>query len=199
MVKLLVALVALIALAPLGVFLAVCLCAWLPRRRRPADCLLVLGARVHTREQMSQALERRCEAALREWRQGTARYLILCGGQCTVDPCPEAHVMRTYFLNRGVPEKDILMEDTSINTIENLRNAKRMMEERGWKRAALVTSDYHLTRALWIARDVGLNACGIAAKSPGDARSYIRVRVKESFSWMLYWKRKLQGRGRLPE
>lgn len=198
MVKLLVALIALIVLAPLGVFVAVCLCAWLPRRHRPADCLLVLGARVHTPERMSQALERRCEAALREWRQGTARYLILCGGQCTVDPCTESHVMRAYFLGKGVPEPDILMEDTSINTIENLRNAKRMMEERGWKRAALVTSDYHLTRALWIARDVELNACGIAAKSPGDAHSYIRVRVKECFSWMLYWKRKLRGGGRLP-
>lgn len=189
--------VGLIAALPIGLFAAVCICAWLPRRRRPVDCILVLGARVHSQTRMSKALEQRCAAALREWRAGTAQCLILCGGQCTVDPCPESHVMRRYFLEQGVPDGDILLEDSSINTIQNLKNAKHMMEARGYARAGLVTSDYHLTRALWIARNVGLDVCGIAAKSPMDMRSYLKVRCKECFSWLLYFKRRLKGRGRL--
>jgi len=197
MPKLFAGFAAVIALLPLGLFAAVCICAWLPRRQRSADCLLVLGAKVESEERMSRALERRCIRALELWRQGKAGVLILCGGQCTVDPCPESHVMRAFFRAQGVPDEAILLEDSSINTIQNLKNAKRMMEERGYTRAMLVTSDYHLTRALWIARNVGLDVCGVAAKSPSDVFSYIKVRIQECFSWLLFCKRMLNGRGKL--
>ena len=40
------------------------------------------------------------------------------------------------------------------------------MDAHGWQDAIVVTSDYHLQRALWLARDVGIEACGVAAESP---------------------------------
>ena len=58
----------------------------------------------------------------------------------------------------GVPRSAIVVEDKSTDTVENLNNAKAEMAARGLSTAIVVTSDYHLTRALWLARDQGLDA-----------------------------------------
>ena len=191
MLKLLVALIAILLCFPLMLFGAVCLCAKLPRRRGRADCMIVLGARIQPDWQMSHALRYRCETALKLWREGLAKNIFLCGGQCTMDPCPEARIMRAFFLENGVPEDCLIVEDESTNTIQNLRNAKAIMEERGYACAAMITSDYHLTRSLWIARDVGISVWGIAAPSPHTPKGFIKTRSKEAASWMLYLRRKL--------
>jgi len=174
------------------VFAAVCIAALLPRRRSGSDCLIVLGARIRPDGSMSKVLQQRCEKALQICTEDEVKAVFLCGGQCTMDPCPEAGVMKEFFLQAGVGEEKLIVEDASVNTIENLKNAKRIMQERGWRQAALVTSDYHLTRALWIARDVGLDVQGIAAPSPRSMKTFFKTRLKEAFSWCLYLKRRLR-------
>lgn len=191
MLKCLILLVIILLLSPLILFAAVCICSKMPRRQGRADCMIVLGARIQPDGQMSHALKYRCETALRLWSEGLAKTIFLCGGQCTMDPCPEARVMKSFFLGNGVPENCLIVEDKSTNTIQNLRNAKAIMEERGYACAAMITSDYHLTRALWIARDVGIDVWGIAAPSPHTPKGFIKTRSKEAFSWMLYLRRKL--------
>ena len=176
---------------PLALFAAVCICARLPRKRGRADAIIVLGARIRPDGCMSHALQYRCETALRVWREGLAKPIFLCGGQCTMDPCPEARVMKDYFLENGVPADCLIVEDASTNTIQNLRNAKEIMEAHGYACAAMITSDYHLTRALWIARDVGIDVWGIAAPSPHTPKGFIKTRFKEAASWLLYLRRKL--------
>ena len=99
--------------------------------------------------------------------------------------------MAEYLRERGVPGARLHLEDRSVNTVENLRNAQRIMTEKGWKRAILVTSDYHLQRALWLARDLGMNACGAAARSNPRPMKRIKARLRESVSWMLYFVRKV--------
>ena len=191
MLKLLIVILAVLLLLPLGLFAAVCICAKLPRRRGSADCMIVLGAHIKPDRRMSNALQYRCETALKLWQEGLAKTIFLCGGQCTMDPCPEAEVMREFFLESGIPEDCLILEDKSTNTIQNLRNAKAIMEARGYACAAMITSDYHLTRSLWIAWDVGINVWGIAAPSPHTPRGFAKTRFKEAASWLLYLRRKL--------
>lgn len=191
MLKLLFALLMILMLLPMGLFCAVCICSKLPRRQGSADCMIVLGARIHPDGKMSHALQYRCETALRLWREGLAKTIFLCGGQCTMDPCPEAGVMRAFFLQNGVPADCLIVEDQSTNTIQNLRNAKEIMEARSYACAAMITSDYHLSRALWIARDVGIDVWGIAAPSPHTLKGFIKTRSKEAASWLLYLQRKM--------
>ena len=57
------------------------------------------------------------------------------------------------------------------------------MAERGWTTAAVVTSDYHLTRALWIAADLGMQAVGAAAASPNRWGARLRAYGRETVSW----------------
>lgn len=196
-IRILLAMAGILLLAGLALVGAVCVCAHLPRRAQNADCLIVLGAKVHPDGRLSHSLQYRCEAALRARQAGVARVIIACGGRGGNEPCTEAEAMRRFMLERGLPAADVICEDRSTNTVENLRNARAFMEAHGFRRAALVTSDYHLTRALWIARDAGLDVCGISAASPLRPLHYLKARLRESVSWLLYFKYKLYGNERL--
>ncbi len=63
--------------------------------------------------------------------------------------------MRQFLLALGVPDDRIVMEGKSLNTIENMRETRALV---GAAPVALVTSAYHMPRALRLARRAGLNA-----------------------------------------
>ena len=188
---------ALLALVCLGAVMFVALvgtvsvCAALERAVEPADCIIVLGARVRPDGTLSDSLRYRCEAALAAWREGLAPALIVCGAQGGDEPMPEAIAMRDWLMAQGVPEEAILVEGASFNTEQNLDNARALMDERGWKSAIVVTSDYHLQRALWLARDAGIDACGIPAESPHPLPMRLKDRVREACGWGMYALRKI--------
>ena len=190
-------LLAILALTPVLTCAAVCICARLPRKQRAADCLIVLGARVRPDGTPSHTLENRCMAAIDVWRSGRCAACIVCGGRGKNEPETEAAVMRAFLLNRGVPQERVFVEDRSMNTIENLRNAREIMKAQGLRRAAVVTSDYHLTRALWIARDLGIDANGVAARGPKRPAHILKSRISETGSWFLYLFRKINAKGKI--
>lgn len=194
LITLLIALITLSALIGLSVLTAVCVCAGRQYEPEPADCVVVLGAHVWMDGRMSNALTYRCEAALQAWQDGLAPAIIVCGAQGSDEPETEAAAMRRWMIQHGVPEDRVIAEDKSRNTRENLANARAIMERHGWKRAAVCTSDYHLTRALWLARDAGLEASGISARSTRDIGSFVKGRMRETCSWILYFVRGAMGR-----
>ena len=191
LVRVLIAAIAAGALTGLSVLTAVCVCAGRTWPPRDADCIVVLGAHVWMDGRMSNALTYRCEAALAAWERGLAGDIIVCGAQGRDEPETEAAAMRRWMIERGVPEDRVIAEDRSLNTRENLQNARAIMAQRGLRTAAVCTNDYHLTRALWIARDEGVEAVGIAAPSTRDIVSFVKGRLRETCSWILYFIRKL--------
>ena len=191
MLKGILALLIVCAVAGAGLFAAVCVCARKSRNAVKSDCVIVLGARVWPDGRMSKSLLYRCESALEAWRSGLAQNIIVCGAQGDDEPAAEADVMAAWFVKSGVPEESVWKDAASVNTQENLENAAEIMAERGWKTAIIATNDYHVQRALWIARDVGIDACAVAARSPGSAKAWLLSRVREPVSWVLYWLRKL--------
>ena len=180
------------AVGALGTFVLteVCVSAMDRTPPRPSDCIIVLGARVWPDGRLSNSLEYRCESALEAWQNGVAPEIIVCGGKGANEPEIEAVAMKRWLTARGVPEALIHTDETSANTVENLENARAIMQANGFATAAVCTSDYHLRRALWIARDAGIAATGIAAKSPKKLDTLISNRLRESCSWVLYWLRK---------
>ena len=164
----------------------VCYCAEMEREVSSSDCIIVLGARVRPDGTLSDSLRYRCEAALAAWREGLAPVLIVCGAQGKDEPMPEAVAMRDWLAAQGVPQEAIVLEDASFNTEQNLKNARALMDERGWTSAIVVTSDYHLQRALWLARDAGIEASGIAAESPHTLGMWLKDRLREACSWGVY-------------
>ena len=73
--------------------------------------------------------------------------------------------MKNYLLEQGIPEEKILLEDRSTTTEENLKYSKAIIDGReGRKRIALVTSNYHVYRALLLARRLKIRCAGVGAK-----------------------------------
>ena len=97
--------------------------------------------------------------------------------------------MRDWLLERGVPPEDVIAETASFNTRENLAYARAIMQERGLSQALVVTSDYHVARALALCRQAGIEATGKG--SPSKPEYFIKNHIREGLSWIKLW---LEGR-----
>lgn len=149
-----------------------------------SDVIIVLGAQVKPDGTPSVALERRLTTALESYNE-KRQTIIVCGAQGTNEPRPEGDVMRDWLMARGVPDEDIVPETASFNTRENLRYAKAIMQHRGLSRALVVTSDYHVARALALCRQEGIDATGKG--SPSKPEYFIKNHIREGLSWIKFW------------
>jgi uncharacterized SAM-binding protein YcdF (DUF218 family) len=82
--------------------------------------------------------------------------VIVSGGVVGSSFC-EALVVKRFLIDLGIPEEMILTEVRSRDTVENARFVKEIFSERGYKRGLLITSAYHMRRALFIFRSEGLD------------------------------------------
>ncbi len=129
-----------------------------PRPAAPdprTDAVVVLGAALTEAGVAGPALLRRLEHGVAAWQRRDARYLLVSGG--IVGPPPaEAEVMRDLAIARGVPAERIVVEDKARNTFENAVYSGRIARDRGWRRLAVVTDGFHMRRALYVFRRLGL-------------------------------------------
>ena len=184
--QILAGLIALGILAEAVLLAAVCLCSL---RRYPdtkADCVIVLGARVWPDGVVSNSLGYRLDEALKAYQAGRVKKFIVTGARGGDEPIEEAVASRDYLMARGVPEGDILMDPHSYDTVQNLQHAKAIMAENGLETALLCTSDYHITRSMWICGEVGISASPLPAQSPKTPSTWVLNRVRETISWVLY-------------
>ena len=116
-----------------------------------ADCIIVLGS--------IKAAKYRVPVAVDIYKTGRASKLLLCGGKLRDFPdgkYSEAEHMYKAALELGVAEEDIILENLSQNTVENIRFAlvelQRAFTLNKVRRVLLVTTAYHMRRSLAIAR-----------------------------------------------
>ncbi|MCL2545080.1 MAG: YdcF family protein [Clostridia bacterium] len=152
--------------------------------QEPTDAIIVLGAQVRPDGTLSEMLRRRLVLTRDEYFRNP-QLIIACGAQGDNEPVAEGIAMREWLIAQGVPPEDVLAETESYNTRENLLNAKAMMEERGLGRALIVTSDYHVGRAIATSRRLGMEAWG--AGSPTDAAYWLKNYTREAMSWIKFW------------
>ena len=152
-----------------------------------SKAIIVLGAQVYPDGNPSPQLELRLEAALQTYQE-RPRLIIVCGAQGDNEPRQEAVVMRDWLVAHGVPSGDIQAETVSRNTRENLENAIALLPS-GVDTVTVVTSDYHLPRALALARDLGLKGDGIG--SPCKAEFWVKNHFREVLAWGKYFAEKV--------
>ena len=149
-----------------------------------SDVIIVLGAQVKEDGTPSVALTRRLTAALESYLE-KPQLIIVCGAQGINEPRAEGDVMRDWLLERGVRSEDVVAETASFNTRENLVYARAIMEHRGLAQALVVTSDYHVARALELCRQTGIAATGKG--SPSKPEYFIKNHFREGLSWIKLW------------
>jgi uncharacterized SAM-binding protein YcdF (DUF218 family) len=120
---------------------------------------------------------RRLDRGIRLHREGAAPLLLLSGGG--TGPVPEAEIMHQIALARGVPERALLVERRSRNTVENAREAARLLRERGVREVLLVSDRSHLPRAALLFRLAGLRVAGRAGVPPQSLLWEMAAAIRE--------------------
>ena len=153
------------------------------------DAMIVLGAQVKPDGEPSIQLQWRIDAAAKAWKERQC-LIVVCGAQGANEPAPEAHVMRDELIRQGVPEEMILMDDRSFNTRQNIDNAVKLLAAHEAHHVLVVTSDYHLPRAMALAEDAGLEASGLGSPTKLGLRFWVKNHGREGLAWIKYWMQK---------
>ncbi len=153
------------------------------------DAIIVLGAQVKPDGVPSLQLQWRLDTAAKAWKERNS-LVVVCGAQGRNEPAPEAHVMREELIRQGIPADSILMEDKSFNTLQNITNAVKLLEGKAVDHVLIVTSDYHLPRAMAIAEDAGLDASGLGSPTKLGLRFWVKNHGREGLAWIKYWMQK---------
>jgi len=149
----------------------------------PADCALVPGALVYGSGRLSWVLRDRVDYAIELYKAGKVKKLLLTGdhGQKDYD---EVNAMKDYAAAQGVPEDDIFLDHAGFSTYESMYRARDVFRA---SRVIVVTQAFHLSRAVYDARRLGLDAEGVAsnprryANETKDALRESLARVKDFF------------------
>lgn len=122
------------------------------------DCILILGCGVRGNSP-SLMLADRLSKGLELYQNGASQKLLMSGDHGK-DDYDEVNVMKDFAIENGVASKDIFMDHAGFSTYESMYRAKEVFEA---NKILIVTQEYHLYRAIYNARALGLDAYGVAA------------------------------------
>ena len=136
-------------------------------KRVDYDYVVCLGAGLIDGERIGKLLGNRLLQAKKVYdRSMSSCKIIVSGGQGADEKLSEAEAMKKYLVENGVSEKDIILEDESKNTYENVLNSQAIIQKRkGRQWVAIVTSNYHVLRAMIYCRMISFPVTGIGAKT----------------------------------
>lgn len=136
------------------------------------DAIVVPGARIHPDGTPYHLLGDRLQAALELWRGGAAPQIVLSGlggGGVEVD---EVLAMRRWLAARGVPAAAMRDDGEGLRTLDTMRRCRAL----GFRSLLVVSNDFHLPRAVFLARHCGLDAHGVVAAAQVDYSLGTRVK-----------------------
>lgn len=192
LLRLVIGIIVLLIVLYAGVVAMICIREGSVQKTVPAvdsyDAIIVLGAQVTPDGSPSVQLGWRLDAAYEAWEQKHVP-VVVCGAQGNDEPMTEAEAMSLYLGQKGVPVEYILKDPDSFNTNQNLKNAAKLLQNLpGIQKVMIVTSDYHVPRAMALAGDLGFDACGMG--SPCKPEYWIKNHAREALAWCKYWARK---------
>lgn len=134
------------------------------------DCILILGAGIWG-EKPSPMLEDRLLEGIDLYKNNVSSKIIMSGDHGTKE-YDEVNVMKSFAIDRDVKSEDIFMDHAGFSTYESLYRAKEIFQA---KKIVIVTQKYHMYRALYIAKQLGIEAYGVNS----DPREYGGQSIRE--------------------
>jgi SanA protein len=180
--------------------LLVALLAWFAERRLEAladsclsselsrlpgtDVALVLGAApIGPEGGPNRYFEYRLDAAAALWRAGKVKYLLVSGDNRQPD-YDEPTAMRDGLIKRGVPAKAIYRDFAGLRTWDSVLRAQSVF---GQQRLIIVSQRFHLSRAIFLARETGIEACGFEARDVDRPYSVFTTLRRYPSALRAYW------------
>ncbi len=145
----------------------------------PNDVALVLGTgKLTPRGRPNLHFNQRINAAVELYQSGKVRHLLVSGDN-HIKGYDEPTDMRDALIAAGVPTNAITCDYAGFRTLDSVVRAQSVF---GLKSFTILTEEFHCPRALWIARQHGLNAVAFAAPDLTSRRWTVRVKVREAFA-----------------
>lgn len=141
-----------------------------------SDVAIILGASTYNGE-VSPVYKERINHGIDLYNEGYVDKLIVTGGMGAGNDISDAESVKNYAVICGIPENDILVENESSITQENLENSKAIMDENDLKTAIIVSDPLHMRRAMLLAKDAGITAYS----SPTETTKYVSLKTKIPF------------------
>jgi uncharacterized SAM-binding protein YcdF (DUF218 family) len=133
--------------------------------RSKPDYIIVLGAGIKGKTMQLVQLQR-TQTALKYINKYPKVKIIVSGGRGPGEDISEAEAMKEYLVKNGVKSESIIKEDKSTNTIQNMKytyNILKNINDKKEVNIAIVTSNFHVFRARFLAKRAGIDSEGIAA------------------------------------
>ena len=130
---------------------------------KDVDCIVILGAGIWG-DKPSPMLQDRLDEGIKLYKEGIASKIIMSGDHGR-EEYDEVNIMKEYAIEQGVTSEDIFMDHAGFSTYESIYRAKEIFDA---DNIVIVTQEYHLYRALYIADKLNINAYGVNS----DPRKY---------------------------
>jgi SanA protein len=155
-----------------------------PSRLPDTDVALVLGAApIGPEGGPNRYFEYRLDAAAALWQAGKVKYLLVSGDNRQPD-YDEPTAMRDGLIKRGVPAQAIYRDFAGVRTLDSVLRAQSVF---GQQRLIIVSQRFHLARALFLAREAGLDACGFEARDVDRPYSVFTTLRRYPSALRAYW------------
>lgn len=143
----------------------------------PCYTAIVLGASVSNEGELSTVLTDRMLTAIELYRSGKVQRFLLSGdhGRKQYD---EVNSMKNFLLANGISSKDVFLDHAGFDTYNSLVRAKKIFDV---DKAIIVTQNFHLPRAVYIGRSIGLDTCGVKADRR-EYRNMYKLQFREIFA-----------------
>ncbi len=172
------------------------LCGTLAAKQEPPydmDYLIILGCMIKEDGTLYPLIRGRVDKAIAFYKKqlektGKKAIFVPSGGKGSDEPISEAAAMKRYLLEQGIPEEQIMMEDQSKNTLQNMRFSKKLIEEQNPEaKIAFSTTNFHVFRSGIIARQNDFEPYGMG--SPTKWYFWPNAYMREVVGMMAYkWK-----------
>ena len=130
--------------------------------------ILVLGSRINQNKKPAKITQERLDAALLLAKNNPQAKIIVSGAKGADEPVSEAFSMKNYLITHHISADRIISEDKAGDTAENIAYSKKYFDGK----TVIVTSDFHLYRALYLAKHEGVKVEGFAAKTKANNLLY---------------------------
>jgi uncharacterized SAM-binding protein YcdF (DUF218 family) len=153
-----------------------------------ADVAIVLGAGIRN-DRPSGVFRERINHAIDLYERRLVDAIILTGGVGPGNDLAGSEAARLYAIENGIPDERIYIETSSTDTVENLTEAKELMETQNLQTALVVSDPLHMYRAMSIADDLRIEAS--ASPTPtsriDSTRAVLNFLVREIASVTVYF------------
>jgi len=138
-----------------------------------SDVAIVLGAGASDGK-LSPVFKERINHSIMLYKKEVVDKIIFTGGFGKGQQQSDSQTAKNYALNSGIPENDILIEEESNYTIENLKQSKQIMDSLGFKNALIVSDPMHMKRAMKLAKNYEIDC----KSSPTKTTMYRSAKTK---------------------